>query len=229
MTARAPSAEEAGRGEDCYQRIGVYGDGSCPELLRHIHCRNCPVFASAAQSRLDRPLPDDYRSSWARHYSAPRTETHTELSSLLVFRIGSQWLALPAAVIEEVATLRRVHRLPHRQSRIVSGIATIRGELLTCVSLARVLDAEPANGSEGNSGHGYGRMLVLNRAASRFVTQVDEVQGIQSYSETELTPPPATLGKAAGTFTRGVLSWGAHAVGCLDDELLFHFLERNLA
>ncbi len=36
--------------DDCWNRIGVRGDGSCPELKRHIHCRNCPVYSAAAAS-----------------------------------------------------------------------------------------------------------------------------------------------------------------------------------
>ena len=33
---------------DCWNKIGVRGDGSCPELKQHAHCRNCPVYASVA-------------------------------------------------------------------------------------------------------------------------------------------------------------------------------------
>jgi len=35
--------------EACWRRIGVSGDRSCPELAQHVHCRNCPVYAGAAQ------------------------------------------------------------------------------------------------------------------------------------------------------------------------------------
>src|SRR4029077_5730556 len=28
--------------DDCWNRIGVRGDASCPELKHHVHCRNCP-------------------------------------------------------------------------------------------------------------------------------------------------------------------------------------------
>ena len=35
---------------DCWNKIGVSGDLSCPELNTHIHCRNCPVFAAAARA-----------------------------------------------------------------------------------------------------------------------------------------------------------------------------------
>ena len=42
---------------DCWNKIGVRGDGSCPELERHAHCRNCPVYSAAAAQLLDAELP----------------------------------------------------------------------------------------------------------------------------------------------------------------------------
>ena len=33
--------------DDCWNRIGVSGDRSCPELQAHLHCRNCSVSSSA--------------------------------------------------------------------------------------------------------------------------------------------------------------------------------------
>ena len=33
---------------DCWNRIGVRGDRSCPELKQYVHCRNCPVYSAGA-------------------------------------------------------------------------------------------------------------------------------------------------------------------------------------
>ncbi|MCW1245836.1 chemotaxis protein CheW, partial [Pseudomonas sp. SAICEU22] len=40
--------------DDCWNRIGVHGDKSCPLLAEHIHCRNCSVYSAAATRLLDR-------------------------------------------------------------------------------------------------------------------------------------------------------------------------------
>ena len=41
--------------DDCWNRIGVRGDQSCPLLIEHIHCRNCALYAAAAIRLLDDP------------------------------------------------------------------------------------------------------------------------------------------------------------------------------
>ena len=40
--------------DDCWNRIGIHGDKSCPLLSEHIHCRNCAVYSAAATRLLDR-------------------------------------------------------------------------------------------------------------------------------------------------------------------------------
>ncbi len=49
--------------DDCWNRIGIHGDRSCPLLVDHIHCRNCSVYSAAATRLLDRYAlqQDDHR------------------------------------------------------------------------------------------------------------------------------------------------------------------------
>ena len=76
--------------DDCWNRIGVHGDKQCPLLERHVHCRNCEVYAAAATRLLDRyALMQDHQAAVA----AP-VEENTGRSMLLI-RLGEQWLALP--------------------------------------------------------------------------------------------------------------------------------------
>jgi len=58
--------------DDCWNRIGVHGDNSCTELRQHIHCRRCPVYATAATALLDRDLPPESIAAWTRHFAEPR-------------------------------------------------------------------------------------------------------------------------------------------------------------
>src|SRR5271170_5539994 len=123
---------------ECWNRIGVHGDGSCPELTQHIHCHNCPTYSAAAARLLDRDVPPGHLEGWTRHFAEPTEVEAKDTLSAFMFRIGADWLAVPAGVADEVAESRAVHSVPHR-SGIVLGLVNVRGELLVCVSLARLL------------------------------------------------------------------------------------------
>ena len=105
---------------DCWNAIGVRGDGSCPELKQHVHCRNCPVYAAAAVELLRKPAPDGYMAEWTSHLAEPKQLVERDSESALIFRVGVEWLALPTAVVKEVANLKSVHSLPHRRGESCS-------------------------------------------------------------------------------------------------------------
>jgi chemotaxis-related protein WspD len=69
---------------------------------------------------------------------------------------------------------------------------------------------------------------VVRERGLRLAFPVDEVHGTQRYDESELKPAPSTVARATASYSRAVLPWEGHAVGLLDDELLFHSLNRNL-
>jgi chemotaxis-related protein WspD len=222
------ASSDTGGPRDCWNRIGVQGDGSCTLLAGHIHCRNCPVFAAAAAELLDRELPEGYQAASTAHYAADPLPPASALQSVVIFRLGVEWLALPTIVLEEVVAVRSIHSLPHRRDGVVLGLANVRGELIVCVSLRKVVGAAigPQASSPRQSGE---RMVVLRRGASRYLAAVDELHGTHRLSPAELVPPPTTVAKASLTYTTMMLPWTGRAVGCLDDELLFHTLDRSLA
>ena len=89
--------------DDCWRRIGVTGDRSCAELERHIHCRNCAVYADAAQRNLQRPVEPEYREAWARELARPEPAPAPTDAAAMVFRIGAEWLAVPPGSAAAVA------------------------------------------------------------------------------------------------------------------------------
>ena len=213
----------------CWNTIGVWGDGSCPELDVHVHCRNCPVYSDAAAALLDRPVPAEFTIDRTRHFGAPKAVDERETQSVVIFRIGPEWFALPTSVIAEVAERRVIHSVPHRRAGLVLGVVNVRGELLVCVSLGRLLGLEPLSESiPGVHRTGHDRLLVVRRDGVRVVLPADEVSGIQRFHPRELKEVPTTVSKAATAHSRAVLSWSGHVVGLLDDHLLFRTLHRSV-
>jgi chemotaxis-related protein WspD len=207
----------------CWSEIGVHGDGSCAELKKFIHCRNCPVYSNAGAQLLNRPLPIDYRREWTEHFAGRKKTAAPAKISAVLFRLESEWLALATQAFQEVAEQRRVHSLPHRRLGLVIGLVNIRGELLICVSLARLLGL--AQKSEKGM---FERLLVVNWEGSRVVFPVNEVHGIVRFEAQHLKDPPATVAKSSGSFTQGILPWQGRAVGFLNAGVLFPMLDRSL-
>jgi chemotaxis-related protein WspD len=222
-------SQQAPELHDCWNIIGVRGDHSCPELQKHVHCRNCPVFGSAAAELLDGELPPGYLHDWTRHFARPARIEEAGTESIVLFRIGEEWLALPTRIFEEVAEERPIHSLPAVRSSVVLGLVNVRGELLVCVSVAKLLGMDVTTVKRDDKRGVHRRLLVIRHEGSRTVFPADEVHGIQRFHERELKEPPATVARADVSFTRAVLNWRNHSVGLLDDQLLCYALNRSLS
>jgi chemotaxis-related protein WspD len=213
--------------DDCWNKIGVIGNGTCTELTKFIHCRNCPVYSTAGARLLDRELPVSYRREWTEHFSSGKKQAATGKVSVVVFRIGTEWLALPTGVFQEIAEWRPIHSLPHRRQGIVLGLANVRGGLLICVSLGRLLGAESEGGGASLPGM-HDRLVVAEWQGRLLAFPVNEVHGVHRYQPEELREVPATVSRGNPSFSRGLLNWMGTSIGCLDEELLFSTLNRSL-
>ena len=232
--ATPPAADK--NGGDCWNRIGVHGDQSCPELNQVVHCHNCPVFARAGQQFLNGPSPAGYLEEWTARLAAPVATPATDLQSVLIFRLGEEWLALPVEVLAEVTPWRQPHRIPHRGG-LVAGLVNLRGELHLCLHLAQLLGIrrdreQPVNqvesGQAPRSNPMTERLLVTVWREQRWAFPVDAVDQVQRYSQALLTPAPATVARSLHRYSRGVFSWDDRVIGLLDPERIFPSLEGQL-
>ncbi|MFL7965355.1 chemotaxis protein CheW [Pseudomonas kielensis] len=205
--------------DDCWNRIGVHGDKSCPLLVEHIHCRNCSVYSAAATRLLDRyTLPQDQRD-----LSLAPVDNEVVTRSLLMFRLGEEWLGLTTRSLVEVAPLQPIHSLPHQRSRALLGVVNVRGALVACLSLVELLDLEPGTAVAGT--RVMPRMLIVAAKGGPVVVPVDEVDGIHAIDERIL----AGASPSAGKYTRGVLPYKGRSLRWLDEEQLLSAVARSLS
>jgi chemotaxis-related protein WspD len=220
---------------DCWNRIGIAGDRSCPELESHIHCRNCPVFASAARTFFDRSAPEGYLSEWTRWLAGSMdlsgldpgesVSQEGQLLSVLIFRLGREWLALSTQAVAEVTTARPVHRIPHRSGEILIGLISLSGQLQLCVSLhgllgvARVEEA-PAAGSALPQGS---RVVVLRdrERSETWVFPTEEVLGVHRLPRSRMQSVSSALANPDVNFSQAILAWEGRSVGFLDEQRVF--------
>ena len=223
-----PAAQTAVELYACWNQIGVYGNGSCGELKKFIHCRNCPVYSHAGAKLLDRPLTPGYRREWSEHFAKEKQAAAPARMSAVIFRVGAEWLALPTDAFQEVAERKLTHSLPHRRQAIVVGLVNIRGELLICVSLARLIGMETRVLKETRR-HLHDRLMVVNWQGNRLAFPVEEVLGIYRFQPQDLKEAPVTVARANTSYTQGIFLCQGKAVGFLEAESLFAALNRSLS
>ena len=215
---------------DCWNRIGVWGSETprCPKLDQVVHCRNCDVYPESGRRILERALPDDLSAPMERHSQQGETATAPRHTDVVVFRLGDEWLGLPAQLFSEITEMRPIHRLPHRSNTTLLGLVNIRGELKLCMSLGKLLGLDKgANWTKQQSASlpasgGY------RQRSEQFVFPVSEVLGIERFNENDLHPAPASVTLANSTYTRGIFESGDKHIACLDDELLLYTLAKSL-
>jgi chemotaxis-related protein WspD len=235
----------------CWNEIGIQGDRSCAELNTVIHCRNCPVYTTAGRSLLEREAPENYRAEWTDLLAQTPTAVTSDRNalpqlqrataeffdplSLVIFRLGVEWLALRASTFQEITPPCPLHKLPHRSNEILLGLVNIRGELLPCISLSNLLGLErPVNPPKPLNPQGdlartvYSRMVVVNIQGDIWVFSVDEIEGIHRCDRHLIEEVPAVVSKAPITYTKWIVNWRDKKVNYLDEEFVFSSLKRRI-
>lgn len=239
MEASAPASAEPSRDPGdgyqpghghCWNKIGVTGDRTCPELESVVHCRNCPAFAAAARTFFDRMAPDGYLAEWSKWLAgsiernlgdeekgqgANEARSQERKVSVLIFRLGPEWLAFRTQSVAEVTIPRPVHRIPHRSNEILRGVVNLQGQVELCVSLHGLLGvtapAAPA------------RLIVLRdcERMESWAFAADEVLGVHHVARDRWRSVPSTLVNPTVGFSQAVLSWQERCVGVLDEQRVF--------
>lgn len=214
--------------EHCWRHVGVTGDRSCAELATFIHCRNCPVLTAAASRFFDRPAPAGYLESWQEILEQPEETLDADSRNVLIFRLGTEWLALPTAVLVEVTPPRQLHRVPHRSGALLAGIVNVRGQLQLCVRLEGLLGLD-APVTEPPAAIPAARLLVVERAGARWAFRVDDVAGVHRVQGRSLRDVPATVSGADMRATVALFAWQGKTVGLLDEARLLDGLQRRIS
>ncbi|MBW1732914.1 MAG: chemotaxis protein CheW [Deltaproteobacteria bacterium] len=218
------------REERCWKRIGVWGkeEPRCPLLEEVIHCRNCELFTRAGRNLLERELPAQYGDEWGRVLLKEKSEEPLGSFPVVTFRVGKEWLALPAGIFSEIIDRVPFHTVPHRRSDVLLGVVNVHGEIQICVSLKHLLGLEDEPHRDEDPGKSQDRMMVVEKDGDVWVFPVEEIHGIHRVRPDLFQNLPVTLSKSKAAFTRDIFEWESGHVALLDDEFLFYNLKRSL-
>jgi chemotaxis-related protein WspD len=214
--------------DQCWNRIGVAGDGSCPELKTHVHCRNCPVYRSAASAFFDREPPRGYLESWTAALANPEEGIDRDRAIIAIFRLHDEWLGLNISSLVEVTTPKPVHRIPHRGNNVLLGLVNVRGQLRLFVSLHGLLGIDLPNpwwreASDATTTGNKGRFIVYQAGAESWVFPADEAAGVFRISRAKMKSVGAGRSGSGHGFAQAVFrppheSWKDRTVNYLDDQ-----------
>lgn len=219
--------------DDCWNRIGVWRTGTerCPKLDHVVHCRNCLVFSKTGRKLLRTKPPEGYRREWTKILSAEKIIKPFNVKAAFVFRAGSEWLALPAHMIQEVVNMGPIHSIPNITSNVLRGLVNIHGRLQICVSIGRVLGLEKLVRTEDELAPDYispERLVVVLQENHLVAFPVSEVKGIIRYTPESVKDLPVTVSGSKAVYTTGILHLDGKDIGLLKDRPLFKTLTKDL-
>lgn len=213
--------------QDCWNKIGIAGDRSCVELSKHIVCQNCPVFAAAARTLFERPAPEGYLEEWTQALGQVGQGLECDRVSVLILRLGSEWLALSTSFLVEVTPPKTIHSVPHRSNDVFRGLVNIRGQLQLCVSLHGVLGVGTAEvpqaarelpGPAAQANGNKGLLAVVQHTGERWAFLTDEVLGVERVARGDLRKVPGTLANPVSGFSQALFTYRDRQVGFLDEQ-----------
>jgi chemotaxis signal transduction protein len=147
------------------------------------------------------------------------------MRSVLVFRIGTERLALDAEATHRVVPVSAVRRVPHRTNAVFAGIANVAGELTPVASIGAALGIA--------SGGAASHFIVIGAPGARWAFAADAVEGVQRVDASRAVAAPTTVRHAADGCTDRLVpvacEGGETLVGVLDAARLAALLARSLA
>ncbi|MBI3800625.1 MAG: chemotaxis protein CheW [Deltaproteobacteria bacterium] len=153
-----------------------------------------------------------------------------ETVSLVVFRLGAQWLALSTQVVREVTQVCTIRSIPQRNAEVLLGLLNLRGELQLCVSLKGLLGLNGEYGrAPGESQPRTARLVVIEKEDDCWVFPADEVLGVFHFAPSKIQQLPTTPTEGAVLTFKGRGYWQEKQVSYLDETVLFDTLKRRIS
>jgi chemotaxis-related protein WspD len=197
--------------DDCYRRIGVHGDRSCPRLAEVVHCNSCDVLAGTAQRLLERPADEAYVEELTKRLATPLEASRKSDQSFVLFKLSGERLALPTGRVAEVSVVSKgPSRIPHRSNGTFAGLLNLNGQLELCFFLEGLVGRLRSE----DKAHSYA--LVVSHDDQRWVLLVDSVEGVfRTHVEDVIAAPPRSARRKSALVT-GLLNRPDGLYGVID-------------
>ncbi len=196
-----------------------------------VNASPAPAHGHAILRLLDRPVEAATLDTDAALAAAPAESGFRKALRLLLFRLGDETAALHVKSLRRVTPVARAIPIPHRTSGVLRGVCNIRGELVLCADLRRLLglpEREPAIAAADPSLDPR-RMVVVGPAENSWAFEVDALMGVESVDPAAFRDPPMTVAHALADFTLGVTEVNGSCVTVLESDRVLAGFKAGLA
>lgn len=184
---------------------------------------------SYANKLLERVPEADYIQTWTQLVMQEKRDGVPEKKegNLVVFRLLNEWFALPTYLFSEVTELKKIHKIPHKDSRLLLGAVNMKGCLRLVFNLHEALEVGQFHYDDLESSEK--RLVAVQKEGEDWIFPVDEISKIVTYDPHAVENVPVTVSKSFANYLKGVITFDNRRLGLLDDALLFADLKRSLA
>jgi purine-binding chemotaxis protein CheW len=143
---------------------------------------------------------------------------------MIIFRIGAEEFALNIMLAREVMVAHKVTPVPETAD-YVSGIASLRGNLIAVLDLRKRLRAVGGGDSQEE------RMIVADVDGRVMGLMVDGVSEIMRVNEEMMEPPPDFVREIGVSYVQGIINGGGRFITMIDlrkalDEEVVYEMDR---
>ncbi len=146
----------------------------------------------------------------AARLSRPVEEQPSDLTRVVVFKLGSELYGLEVVHVVEIFRPERLTPVPGAPAYI-EGVTNLRGDIITVIDLKAMLTGEARTASFAE-----GRVLVGATGRSSAGLLVDSVIGIHDIRAASIDPPLETLEKLAADHLVGEFKLENEMIGLLN-------------
>lgn len=181
--------------------------------------------ASALERLLNREIAEADLCAAALDAANPAETGERGRVGVVLFGLEGERLALPAKVVRRVTAYSAPVRIPNRTAGVLRGVCNVRGELLLCGDLRRLLGLAERGGTNEQESL---RTMVIGPASASWAFEVDALYGIGRIDASKVSAAPLTVEHALGAFVTGLTEVDGRGVTLLDGERILGGFKAGL-
>lgn len=227
-----PPLDDIFHADHCWNTIGVWGNDAnrCDKLETLAHCHNCEVYQRAGREIFEREISNSYIEYWTQRYAEPALTGIDDFISVVSFRVGEQWYALPSEGLHEIVQNPGIHRIPHNKNPLLKGLINLRGRIYPCYNLAVVFGAEDSDKPSAPSlkTRQSNRLLVISYLDELYAFPVAEIAGVNRYARSSLEKPSALDDALKSTLISAIIKLSDKRLHLLDASAVFDEIKSDV-